>query len=96
MRRGYSDYLFLLVIDSLYLCTQKYRYTNVDIETLDIVVLYHICLVLVVIAVGSQLKAGESYDMSTSFTNPLKKPLTNVVYFVEGAKLTVPLKEEGK
>ena len=74
----------------------KYRYTNVDIETPD-VVLYHICLVLVTVAVGSQLKAGESYDMSVSFTNgPLRKPLTNVIYFVAGAKLIVPLKEERK
>jgi hypothetical protein len=47
-------------------------------------------------AVGSQLKAGVGYDVTTSFINPLNKPLTNVIYFVEGAKLTPPLRKEGK
>ena len=51
---------------------------------------------ILVTAVGTELKAGGSYDVTTSFINPLNKPLTNVVYFVEGAKLTQPLKKEGK
>ena len=45
---------------------------------------------------GAQLKPGQRYDVKASFTNPLKKPLTSVVYYVEGSKLTAPLTKQGK
>ena len=57
----------------------------------------NIHLIFYLLAVGIELKGGESYDVEcSSFFNPLNKPLTNVVYFVEGAKLTPPLRKEGK
>lgn len=39
-----------------------------------------------------KLKAGKTYPVRVYFTNPLEKTLTNVIFFVEGARLTKPLK----
>ncbi|CAI8010090.1 Hemocyte protein-glutamine gamma-glutamyltransferase [Geodia barretti] len=43
-----------------------------------------------------ELSAGKSYPVKAYFTNPLQKPLTNVVFLIEGARLTKPLKIPGK
>jgi len=41
-------------------------------------------------------RGGQSCSVTASFTNPLKKTLTNVVFYIEGAQLTQTAKMEGK
>lgn len=45
---------------------------------------------------SQELKAGGTYSVKAFFTNPLKKPLTNVVFHIEGTRLTKPLKLPGQ
>ena len=43
-----------------------------------------------------ELRGGRSYPVTASFTNPLKKNLTNVVFHVEGARLLPATELKGK
>ena len=42
-----------------------------------------------------ELKAEGSYPVKAFFTNPMAKALTNVVFHIEGTKLTKPQRMEG-
>ena len=42
------------------------------------------------------LRAGGSYPVKAFFTNPLSKSLTNVMFHIEGAKLTKSQKISGR
>ena len=42
------------------------------------------------------LQAGGSYPVKAFFTNPLSKSLTNVMFHIEGAKLTKSQKISGR
>lgn len=43
-----------------------------------------------------ELTAGATYSVKAFFTNPLSKSLTNVMFHVEGAKLTKSQKIPGR
>ena len=43
-----------------------------------------------------ELVGGKTYSVTASFTNPLKKPLSNVIFHIEGARLSKAQKIKGK
>ena len=45
---------------------------------------------------GSKVPLGDTVEVKAAFSNPLPIPLTGVVWFVEGAGLTAPVKVNGR
>ena len=43
-----------------------------------------------------ELSGNQTYEVDVSFTNPLQKPLTDMVLYIEGAKLKAPKKIKGQ
>ncbi len=43
-----------------------------------------------------EVTGGQEYTVTASFTNPLVKPMTNVVFYIEGARVVKAQKIEGK